>query len=393
MISESKKISGLLLSVAFSSIGFIAAITVTVLAAREVSSNPLFLGFPNAVGVGGAFIGTQMFYKISKKYSRLAALSITFFIGAIGSVVLFYSLIIDSFTLLMIGALILGFGQSATLQSRYAASFVASKNFKATALSLAVWFSVFGSVFGPRLVSLYSEYFNELFNSELIVGYIVAMVGMLFASASVITFTSSNSLLRKPAETEEDNVQKLSNTKKDGNILTLLLVLNHFTMVVIMSATPLHVQDIGETVQLVGVIISYHTLGMFLLSPILGNYVDRYGYRRFTYIGTGILFISCLITFINSGPTALKIGLYLLGLGWNFNYVAISSAISKFSIKYKSPLNIKSDSFVFLGSFTAHMTLGLSYLLIGYRGLVTVGMLVSLYLFINLKNLKKLDIE
>ena len=393
MISESKKISGLLLSVAFSSIGFIAAITVTVLAAREVSSNPLFLGFPNAVGVGGAFIGTQMFYKISKKYSRLAALSITFFIGAIGSVVLFYSLIIDSFTLLMIGALILGFGQSATLQSRYAASFVASKNFKATALSLAVWFSVFGSVFGPRLVSLYSEYFNELFNSELIVGYIVAMVGMLFASASVITFTSSNSLLRKPAETEEDNIQKLSNTKKDGNILTLLLVLNHFTMVVIMSATPLHVQDIGETVQLVGVIISYHTLGMFLLSPILGNYVDRYGYRRFTYIGTGILFISCLITFINSGPTALKIGLYLLGLGWNFNYVAISSAISKFSIKYRSPLNIKSDSFVFLGSFTAHMTLGLSYLLIGYRGLVTVGMLVSLYLFINLKNLKKLDIE
>ena len=393
MISESKKISGLLLSVAFSSIGFIAAITVTVLAAREVSSNPLFLGFPNAVGVGGAFIGTQMFYKISKKYSRLAALSITFFIGAIGSVVLFYSLIIDSFTLLMIGALILGFGQSATLQSRYAASFVASKNFKATALSLAVWFSVFGSVFGPRLVSLYSEYFNELFNSELIVGYIVAMVGMLFASASVITFTSSNSLLREPAETEEDNVQKLSNTKKDGNILTLLLVLNHFTMVVIMSATPLHVQDIGESVQLVGVIISYHTLGMFLLSPILGNYVDRYGYRRFTYIGTGILFISCLITFINSGPTALKIGLYLLGLGWNFNYVAISSAISKFSIKYKSPLNIKSDSFVFLGSFTAHMTLGLSYLLIGYRGLVTVGMLVSLYLFINLKNLKKLDIE
>ena len=393
MISESKKISGLLLSVAFSSIGFIAAITVTVLAAREVSSNPLFLGFPNAVGVGGAFIGTQMFYKISKKYSRLAALSITFFIGAIGSVVLFYSLIIDSFTLLMIGALILGFGQSATLQSRYAASFVASKNFKATALSLAVWFSVFGSVFGPRLVSLYSEYFNELFNSELIVGYIVAMVGMLFASASVITFTSSNSLLREPAETEEDNVQKLSNTKKDGNILTLLLVLNHFTMVVIMSATPLHVQDIGESVQLVGVIISYHTLGMFLLSPILGNYVDRYGYRRFTYIGTGILFISCLITFINSGATALKIGLYLLGLGWNFNYVAISSAISKFSIKYKSPLNIKSDSFVFLGSFTAHMTLGLSYLLIGYRGLVTVGMLVSLYLFINLKNLKKLDIE
>ena len=363
MITDTKKIFGLLLSVGFSSIGFIAAITVTVLAAREVSNNPLFLGFPNAVGVGGAFLGTQMFYKISKKYSRLAALSLTFFVGAVGSVVLFYSLIIDSFTLLMIGALILGFGQSATLQSRYAASFVASEKFKATALSLAVWFSVFGSVFGPRLVSVYSDYFDNLFNSELIVGYIVSMVGMLFASASVLTFTSSSSSLREPAAVEEE-AQKANESKKDGNILTLLLVLNHFTMVVIMSATPLHVQDIGETVELVGVIISYHTLGMFLLSPILGNYVDKYGYKNFTYVGTAILFISCLTTFIYPGPLALKIGLYLLGLGWNFNYVAISAAIAKFSIKFKTPLNIRSDSYVFLGSFAAHTALGLSYLLI-----------------------------
>ena len=135
---------------------------------------------------------------------------------------------------------------------------------------------------------MYSDYFDNLFNSELIVGYIVAMVGMLFASASVLTFTSSNSSLREPAEVDEV-AEKAIESKKDGNILTLLLVLNHFTMVVIMSATPLHVQGIRETVELVGVIISYHTLGMFLLSPILGNYVDKYGYKNFTYVGTAIL--------------------------------------------------------------------------------------------------------
>jgi len=37
--------------------------------------------------------------------------------------------------------------------------------------------------------------------------------------------------------------------------------------------------------------------------------------------------------------------------------------------------------------------LGLSYLVIGYRGLVSVGMIVSIYLFLNLKKLKKLDID
>ena len=38
MVLEIRKIFNLLVSVAFSSIGFIAAVTVTVLAAREVSS-------------------------------------------------------------------------------------------------------------------------------------------------------------------------------------------------------------------------------------------------------------------------------------------------------------------------------------------------------------------
>ena len=72
MFSEIKKILSLLLSVAFSSIGFIAAITVAALSVREVSTNPYLVGFPNALGVGGAFVGTQIFDYFSKtKHSKL----------------------------------------------------------------------------------------------------------------------------------------------------------------------------------------------------------------------------------------------------------------------------------------------------------------------------------
>ena len=61
MFSEIKNIFSILLSVAFSSIGFIAAITVAALSVREVSTNPYLVGFPNALGVGGAFVGTQIY--------------------------------------------------------------------------------------------------------------------------------------------------------------------------------------------------------------------------------------------------------------------------------------------------------------------------------------------
>ena len=383
MISEIKKIFHLLLSVAFSSTGFIAAVTITVLAAREVSSNPYLIGFPNAVGVAGAVIGTQMFDRMSQKFSKNRALSNTFLIGSLGGLVQISSLIIDSFTLLLIGAFILGIGQSAALQTRYVASFVASESFKATALSLAVWFSVFGSIFGPRLVGEYSAVFENWLGSDLIVGYFIATFGMFLAGLSVLLFSQKDSALNKKLVIEKS--LKLSELDSTARLLTKILVLNHFVMVLIMSATPLHVKDIGETIKLVGTIISYHTLGMFLLSPILGKLVDKYGSKLFAVIGSLILILSCVVSLFNTNILFLKIGLYLLGLGWNFTYIAISSAISNYSISNGINLNIKSDSLVFVGSSIAHISLGFTYLNFGYSNLIYFGLIIGGYLLFSVK--------
>jgi MFS family permease len=388
MIQEVKKIFHLLLSVAFSSTGFIAAVTITVLAAREVSSNPYLIGFPNAVGVAGAVIGTQMFDRMSQKYSKNRALSNTFLIGSLGGLVQISSLIIDSFTLLLIGAFILGIGQSAALQTRYVASFVASESFKATALSLAVWFSVFGSIFGPRLVGEYSAVFENWLGSDLIVGYFIATFGMFLAGLSVLLFSQKDSALNKKLVIEKS--LKLSELDSTARLLTKILVLNHFVMVLIMSATPLHVKDIGETIKLVGTIISYHTLGMFLLSPILGKLVDKYGSKLFAIIGSLILILSCVVSLFNTNILFLKIGLYLLGLGWNFTYIAISSAISNYSISNGINLNIKSDSLVFVGSSVAHISLGFTYLNFGYSNLIYFGLLIGGYLLFSVKKFTSL---
>lgn len=388
MISEVKKIFHLLLSVAFSSTGFIAAVTITVLAAREVSSNPYLIGFPNAVGVAGAVIGTQMFDKMSQKYSKNKALSNTFLIGSLGGLVQISSLLIDSFILLLVGAFILGIGQSAALQTRYVASFVASESFKATALSLAVWFSVFGSIFGPRLVGEYSAVFENWLGSDLIVGYFIATFGMFLAGLSVLLFSQKDSALNKKLVIEKS--LKLSELDSTARLLTKILVLNHFVMVLIMSATPLHIKDIGETIKLVGTIISYHTLGMFLLSPILGKLVDKYGSKLFAVVGSLILILSCVVSLFNTNILFLKIGLYLLGLGWNFTYIAISSAISNYSISNGINLNIKSDSLVFVGSSIAHISLGFTYLNFGYTNLIYFGLLIGGYLLFSVKKFTSL---
>ena len=389
MSSELKKIYNLLLSVGFSSIGFIAAITVTTLAVREVTTNPYLVGIPNALGVGGAFIGTQIFEYIQNKYSRMSALAYTFFTGGLGGVICFLSLLANSFNLLILGAFILGIGQSATLQTRYASSFLVKEKFRATALSLAVWFSVFGSVFGPRLVGQYSSNFEKIFGSELIVAYFIATIGFVLAGLSVLGLTKQGSALRLSAASNKTNSKsKLDKTAKQ---LTTLLVINHFVMVIIMASTPLHIQDIGESIQVVGTIISYHTLGMFVFSPVLGGIVDRIGSKKISIAGGFILLASCIFALNSKDIFLLHVSLFLLGLGWNFNFVSISSEISKYSIAKNTNLNIQSDSFVFVGSLIAQSSLGLTYTFIGFNGLVIFGIFCAVYLLFSLiKNSSKI---
>ena len=87
-------------------------------------------------------------------------------------------------------------------------------------------------------------------------------------------------LLRLPVVTE--NISSKTKLDNKATQLTVLLVVNHFVMVIIMAATPLYVQDIGETIQVVGTIISYHTLGMFVFShPYLDDLLIKLVQKKY----------------------------------------------------------------------------------------------------------------
>lgn len=388
MKNEIAKISTLLLAIIFSTTGYFGSLTVTVLVASEVMTNQLFVGLPMALAVGGSIIGTKIIGYLSQKFSMLQSLVGAYFIGSLGGVILFLSIIYDSTILLIFGALFLGVGQSATLQTRYFASFIVSSEFKTVALSFAVWVSAFGSIFGPNSVGLFSDFFAEIFNSALIVGYILAFTGMVTAGSILFFFTSKDSDLRK-----KNTVQTKKDVEQSGgssNSLSSILIVNHVIMVLIMSATPLHLRDLGENISTIGTIISVHTLGMFFFAPFIGKFVDKVGIEIPAKIGSIIMLTSCLLTLASKSVLYLGFGLFLLGLGWNFTYIATSSAISSYSSKYSTDLNIRSDMYVFAGSASTQLLLGFSYFNLGYRIITSVGLVVSLWLILKTQKLKEI---
>ena len=187
MFSEIKKYL-VFLSVAFSQSFYCSNYCSCIISKRSFCKSYL-VGFPNAL-VEELLLNSN--FDTFQKIFKIVGLVIHFYWGLGSNTIL--SLITDSFSLLL-GSFTLGVGQSATLQSRYAASFVASETYKATSLSLAVWFSVFGSIFN-RLVGEYSELFQKHLTLNLLL-VIYSTAGMILLVFLFIFFLKDTTL-REP---------------------------------------------------------------------------------------------------------------------------------------------------------------------------------------------------
>ena len=51
----------------------------------------------------------------------------------------------------------------------------------------------------------------------------------------------------------------------------------HAAMIMVMVMTPLHMEHGGAELEIIGVVISVHVLGMFAFAPVVGFLADRVG--------------------------------------------------------------------------------------------------------------------
>ncbi len=58
-------------------------------------------------------------------------------------------------------------------------------------------------------------------------------------------------------------------------------------MVAVMVMTPVHMKHVDVTLQVIGLVISIHVLGMYAFSPIVG-YFDRQTRQQFAVIQIGV---------------------------------------------------------------------------------------------------------
>ena len=327
----------LLLSQSLSSAGFIAAFAVNALVGVDLSGERAMAGVPGAVYVLGQACGSLVWGFSMDRIGRRGGLTLGQVIGVIGSVVAVGAVAGRSFPLFLMGLLLVGMARSAVDLGRFAAAEVHLPSERGRAISHVVMGSTVGAVVGPLLVGPTGSLAQWAGFPELAGPYSVSLVGLILAAILIFAGLRPDprdigrELARRyPESVPRQETRSLTKIVQQPGVIVAMVsvVFAQMVMVVPMSITSVHMKAHHHPLSALSLVISAHTLGMFAFSIISGRMTDSWGRPQVIILGSVVLILSCLMAAPSTGLMALMVALFLLGLGWNFAYVAGSTLLA-----------------------------------------------------------------
>jgi MFS family permease len=333
-------------------VGITIGIAVAAILAEELSGSQSLAGLAQTSQVLGAALASFLLAHLMGRRGRRPGLVLGYLLGAGGAALCVVAGVVGSFAVLLVGATLLGATTAANNQSRYAATDLALPDRRARSLSLVVWATTFGAVAGPNLTGLAGRAAREVGLPGLTGPFLFGLVGILAAAAVIGVFLRPDPLLvaREAAlarggavtgpSTSWRRVRDVVRERPAVRAGVAALALAHAVMIAVMVMTPLHMHHGGARLEVIGIVISGHVLGMFALAPLVGWAADRFGRPPVLTAGAGVLFGSLLLSGTSPAGASWTIGagLFLLGLGWSLCTVAASTLLSE-----AAPLDARTD--------------------------------------------------
>ncbi len=276
---------------------------------------------------------------MTSKLGRRPGLVLGYLVGAIGAGVVVTSGIVGSFVLLLVGCALLGAGTASSSAARYAAADLATAQHRGRDLSIVVWATTIGSVLGPNVLSLSPGVAKFLSIPTLTAPLALSLVCFVLVSIFLWVLLRPDPLLLARDLSPDGVGAKVSGSViagfrfiKDSQVAltgVVTMAIGHAVMVGLMVMTPIHMNHGGASLEIIGLVISLHILGMYGFSPFIGMAVDRIGARMVGLIGIGVQILAgILAASSHEGHSwTLTTGLILLGLGWSATFISGSAML------------------------------------------------------------------
>jgi MFS family permease len=311
--------------------------------------------------VGAALIAIPV-SRVMDRSGRRPGLLLAYMIGIAGALTIVVGAKLGWFPLALIGLVATGGGTTATLQSRYAATDLATPERRGRALSTVVWATTLGSVLGPNLASPMGRFAERIGIPSLAGPYLLTACALIAAWLTVALLLRPDPLLEARAARDGDGAARAQVNRSMRDALATIarspsaqlglasVVAGHAVMVAVMSMTPVHLRHGDAGLRIIGLVISLHIAGMYAASPLVGMAVDRFGRRPVIAAGSAILLASFVIAGTASGHEApqLAVGLAMLGLGWSCTLISGSTLLTD-SIPVDQRPNVQGTADVLMG--------------------------------------------
>jgi MFS family permease len=349
---QRRTLSSLVVAQSLGGLGITIGVAVAAILAEQISGSERLAGLAQTMQVLGAAIASFLLAHLMGTRGRRPGLVLGYVLGAGGAALCVVAGVVDSFATLLAGATMLGATTAANGLSRYAATDLALPDRRARSLSLVVWATTIGAVAGPNLTGVAGRVAASLGLPRLTGPFVFGTVAILAAALVIAVLMRPDPLLvaRQAAlarggtavhtSTSWSRVWKVARERPGVAAGAAALALAHAVMIAVMVMTPLHMHHGGASLEVIGIVISVHVLGMFFLAPAVGWAADRFGRAPVLGAGALVLLLSLVLAGTSPEGASLRIGLglFLLGFGWSLCTVTASTLLSE-----SAPLAARTD--------------------------------------------------
>lgn len=313
----------------------ILSFTLLPIIAAHLGGTDRAAGLPPTMMMLGRAVAAYPVGWLMDHIGRRLGLSLGYLFAAAGSAICVLSISMwESLPWLCAGVLLMGMGRGVSEQARFIAAEVYHPVRRAGVIGLIVFAGTIGAVGGPLLVSP-STWIATSFGLDAYAGpYLisVAFAALALMLALLLLYPDPMKVGRTLSGDlngvdEKNTGRKLWQIFVDRTVRlgVAAMIIGQFVMTLIMVITPLHMNHHAHGEQAISWVIMAHTLGMYGLSSLTSRLADRFGPVKLIVTGGLILGGSAVLTPISNQVSMLAFSLFLLGLGWNFCFIAGSA--------------------------------------------------------------------
>jgi len=315
-------------------LGFGATVSMGSLLFAELSGTPALSGMASTMSTLGAAAAAIPLARIAHRSGRRLSLSTGATLAAIGAALTVVAAGLPSLPLLFVGIALIGMGNAANLQARFAATDLALPAHRGRDLSVVVWSTTIGAVVGPNLLESGERLGVAIGLPHLSGPFVLTLATQLIAVVVYLVFLRPDPLVLATrlqlAAVAKGAVAAVELPRRFYVFAVIAVSASHATMVAIMAMTPVHLTEHGASLTLVGITISLHVAGMFALSPVFGIVADRLGRVQTVLIGQVLLALGLVATALGADDHFwVTVGLALVGLGWSAATIAGSALVTE----------------------------------------------------------------